>query len=119
MVAEYRRLLFSSSELESAIVAFNREKSRKLPVGDIAVIEIVDEPNLRARIRIGNAYDSSQDQEVDLEAEYLVAAMLYHCRQQQIPVPKSPKKIVKRSDQGVEMSFSINADSDLAQEQTQ
>ena len=67
MITEFRRLVFSSSELESAIRDFNKEKVEKLPVGDIVGIEIIGEPYICARIRVGNFYDNSEEQEVMID----------------------------------------------------
>jgi hypothetical protein len=113
MISEFRRLVFSSSELEKAIKAFNKEKVAKLPDGEIVGLEIVGEPKICARLRVGDFYGGSESQEVVVEAGYLAAAMLFHCTQSRIPIPKSPKKTLERVGDGLALSFSINADPQL------
>lgn len=113
MITEFRRLVFSSSELEKAIKTFSKEKAPKLPDGDILGMVIVGEPHISARVRVGDVYGSSEEQEVVVEAGYLAAAMLFHCNKSRIPIPKSPKKILERAGDGLALSFSINADPQL------
>lgn len=110
MITEFRRLVFSSFDLENAINSFNKEKSRKLPDGDILGMTIVGEPNLCVRVRVGNIPGLTEELEVDLGAGYLAAAMLYHCVRLKIPVPKYAVKMLERAGDGLALSFALNAD---------
>ena len=113
MITEFRRLIFSSSELAVAIKTFSKEKAPKLPEGDIVGMAIVSEPHICAQVRVADINGSSEEQEIVVEANFLAAAMLYLCMQNSIPVPKLPKKILERAGDGLALSFSINADPQL------
>lgn len=114
MITEFRRLVFSSSELERALKNFGKEKVSKLPDGDILGMEIVGEPDICARVRVGDVYGSSEEQEVVVDAAYLGAVIIFHCKQKQIPMPRSPNKTLERVGDGLALSFSINTDPELA-----
>jgi hypothetical protein len=115
MITEFRRLVFSSSEMERAIKAFNKEKASKFPEGDIVGIEIVGEPDICARIRVRDVYGASAEQEVVVDADYLGAVMLFRCNQNNIPMPRLSKKTLDRVGDGLALSFSINTDPELAE----
>jgi len=114
MITEFRRLIFTSSELEKAIKAFSKEKVSILPEGDVLGVEVVGTPDICARVRMGDAYGRTEEQEVVLDAIHLGATMLFHCKQNRIPMPRTPKKTLERVGDGLALSFSINAASDSA-----
>lgn len=114
MITEFRRLVFSSSEIEKAIKAFSKEQTSMLPEGEILGMEIVGEPDIGVRVRVGDVYGGSKEQEVVIDAVYLGAAMLFHCKQNRIPMPRTPKKTLERVGDGLALSFSINAAPEMA-----
>jgi hypothetical protein len=109
MITEFRRLVFSSSDLIDAIKAFDTQKAPKLPDGDIVGVTIVGESDLRARIEMANIRSGLENQEIEVEANYLAAAMLLRCMQCGIPIPKSAVKTLERVDGGLALSLTINA----------
>lgn len=109
MVTEFRRLVFSSNDMKIAIKTFNKDKARQLPAGDILEYKIIDEPNISCRVRVGDVNDSSKDQEVVVDASYLGAALIHHCLQNKIPLPKSAKKNLECAGDGLALSLTINA----------
>lgn len=114
MITEFRRLVFSSSELEKALKAFSTEKASKLPDGDILGIEIVGAPDICARVRVGDIHGKSAEQEVVIDADYLGAVLIFHCKRNGIPMPRAPKKTLERVGDRLAISFSINAVPELA-----
>jgi len=110
MITEFRRLVFSSSDLISAIKTFSNLKGPKLPDGDILGVEIIGDSDIRARIQVSNIRGTYEKEEVEFEASYLAAAMLLHCIQSHIPIPKSAIKSLERVGDGLSLSLSINAD---------
>lgn len=109
MITEFRRLVLSIKEIEKAISAFNKHKVAKLPAGDIVGLEIVDNPKIGARVRVKEESGSAEEHEVTIDADYLGAAIIFHCQQNRIPMPRSPKKTLERVGEGLALSFSINA----------
>ena len=116
MITEFRRLIFSSSELVDAIKTFSKEKVAKLPEGDIVGMVIVSEPHICAQVHVADTDGNSEEQEIVVDAKFLAAAMVYLCMQSSIPIPRLPKKILERAGDGLALSFSINADPQLIED---
>ncbi len=113
MVTEFRRLVFSPQELQSAVGIFNAEKVSKLPQGKIVDLVVIAEPKLGARVQVNMSADTD-DLEVSLDAAYLGAAMLYQCMRDRIPIPKAPKKTVEQDGDGLALVFSVQPEGPAA-----
>ncbi len=110
MITEFRRLVFSSSELKMALKQFRGGNLSKLHEGDIVEVEIIGDSPISARVRVENIGGTYETQDIELDASYLGAAMLSHCMRSQIPIPKSAVKTLERAGDCLALSFSINAD---------
>jgi len=109
MITEYRRLVFSADEIVKAVAAFNKAKVTNLPDGEITRIEIAGEREICARVWIKESPGSVRHSELEIKADHLGAALIFHCAQCRIPLPRSAKKAIERAGDGLALSFTINA----------
>lgn len=109
MITEFRRLVFSTDELCKAIKAFDDRKAPKLPAGEIDGLTFAGEPEIAVTARIRSAGNGDSQTEVELDANYVAAAMLFYCSRCRIPVPKSAKKTLEIEGDSLALSFSLNS----------
>lgn len=106
MVAEFRKLIFSFSELQKAIELIHMEKSLPLPEGNIVGITLSEHSGVSAKVQIA-ATESMDINVAEMDSNLLAAAMLYYCKKFKIPVPKDANKEVVKTDTGLVLQISI------------
>ena len=109
MITEFRRLVFSTDELCKAIKAFDHQKAPKLPEGEIDRITVAGEPEISVTAKMQSAGNGDDQTEIELDANYVAAAMLFYCSRCRIPVPKSAQKTLEIEGDSLALSFSLNS----------
>lgn len=99
MPTEFRRIVFSNEELLDALQAARDMAGGKLPAGRIVGCILSAEPSLTARLTVapdgcgpGEPIGTESGVTVDLDPEFVGAALLLHCRRNKIPIPRNSEK---------------------------
>ena len=90
MPSELRRLTFSESEVLDAIVSYaERTGGKSVPDGELQSVRPGPEPEKNFRL------DLAGGDEFLLEADFLGAALIMHCIEQNIPIPRRAERSLK------------------------
>ena len=108
MITEFRKIVFSREEMIKAILEYNRHSTSKLPVGDIIAIRPGSQLEPELNLEIHDATDGKTEK-ISLKAGYLAAAMLRHCIQCKIPVPRQATKQIEVFGESIALSLTLNA----------
>ncbi|MEX2009836.1 MAG: hypothetical protein WEC41_06540 [Dongiaceae bacterium] len=93
MPTEYRRLVFPNRELRQALAAHGGDQV-ELPAGDIIAIAIVEDGQQIVRATFLDAANNSTFT-ADFIAEYIAAALIRHCIEHRVPMPKKSRKSLR------------------------
>jgi hypothetical protein len=96
---EVRYIIFAPDEVRSAIVSFLRKQGQAATPNDVASVEVVgpgEAPAAMVKLL-------TSEKPVKLTDQYLVAALLLHCIERRIPIPKQAAKRVELSVNGLTM----------------
>lgn len=88
MPSELRRLTFSESEVADAVASYAARTGMAVPGGELRVIHPGPEPERNFRLGFGG-------REILLEAEFLGAALIMLCIEQNIPIPRRAGRSLK------------------------
>ena len=88
MITETRQITFSPDELIEAIVTHFRLLKKKLPAGKITSVQLEEAPEITVALII-EPVDTQKPQKVIVRPEVVGAAMITHCKQRRIPIPRS------------------------------
>ena len=91
MPSELRRLTFSASEATDAVAAYATRTGRAVPEGELTAVRPGPEPEKNFLLNLSG-------RDVQLEAEFLGAALIMHCIEQNIPIPRSAERSLKVRD---------------------
>lgn len=109
MPTELREIAFRESEFFNAVRDYRMRRGQPLPVGSVLGIDLSDDPNLSATIRIGDDEGVSFES-IDLEAESIAAALILFCINRKIPLPAHADKSVMRAGDHVILKINISAE---------
>jgi hypothetical protein len=106
MPTERRRIIFSDDEIVSAALAHCRASG--IPVPDAGVEELSIETDNDCGLLLTFAVTSpDQFDEVRLDADNVLAALVSYCRMQSIPLPKAAAKNLDPRDGALSMVFDM------------
>lgn len=109
MPTERRRIIFSDDEVAAAALSFCRATG--IPVPDAAVERQSHNTENECGLFLIFAVESpDQIDELELDAEAVLNALIAYCRMQSIPLPKAAAKRLERHDGAVSMVFEMNRD---------
>ena len=111
MPSEFRRLLFSKQEVVEALTAHSARLNKPLPAGSVIKCELIAEPEFAVQLTVQNNYEGRADTgkryEVSLAAPVVGAALLQFCIEKKIPMPKSAKKALQITGDGLVMTITL------------
>lgn len=109
MPTERRRIIFSDDEVAAAALSFCRETG--IPVPDAGVERQSHNTERDCGLVLTFAVGSpDQIDEVELDAEAVLNALIAYCRMQSIPLPRATAKRLEHHDDAVSMVFEMNRD---------
>ena len=109
MITETRTLLFAHSDLTEAIHAFDRDKMRFLPEGDLMTVEVTGraEPAVRVIIQVsGHIFPKT----INLSGSQVAAILIHYCIKNRIPIPKQAHKCIETIDGDVALLVNIGTE---------
>ena len=106
MPTERRRIIFSDDEIVSAALSHCRTAGIPVPDADLEDQTIATEGDCRLLLTFAV---SSPDQidEVRLDADSVLTALIAYCRMQSIPLPKAASKRLDQQGGAVSMVFDM------------
>jgi hypothetical protein len=109
MPTERRRIIFSDNEVAAAVLSFCRATG--VPVPDAKVERQSRNTENDFCLLLTFAVGSpDQIDELELDAETVLNALVSYCRMQSIPLPKAAAKRLERHDGALSMVFEMNRD---------
>ena len=97
MPSELRRLTFSEREVMDAVVSYAARTGGQAPQGELRAVHPGPEPDKNFRLDLNRAGAAGGD-EVLLEAEVLGAALIMHCIEKNVPIPRRAERSLKVRD---------------------
>lgn len=95
MPLEHRKIEYSNSELQAALVSYCLRHSISLPDAFIASIDLEWQPSLEATFRFSDFDDASR--EVVLSEPEIAAALIDYCHSHGMPLPHHAEKVLEPS----------------------
>jgi hypothetical protein len=104
MPTEFRRIVFSHSELREALASYRSEEQVTLPAGQLRSVRFLDER--RDRLVLG-MYDPGPDKVVGVEVStpFVAAALLRYCIARRIPIQRSAQKALTLAGENVALDL--------------
>ena len=94
---EYRKMVFSSSELFRAAEEFCQGVGTLLDGDDVVEVALTGDHEPPCRLHYTTGIQKSPTR-IDLTREPLAAALIQYCRRRKIPVPRGGEKVLKIDD---------------------
>lgn len=107
MPSELRRITFGYDELLDALVSYDQHADQKFTCGVIVSATVKDDPTINVSLDV-KVYGASSNMSVNLNANYVGAAMVMYCLRENIPIPRNSVRYLKRVDSNVALCLSIN-----------
>jgi hypothetical protein len=107
MPAEHRQITFTLEEITRAVTDLMGHHGVLPAQGRISGLRITDAGDQVAAMVTVVMQDTNKVRELPLIAELLAAALIRLCREARIPLPRSAKKRLVRSGEGVAMHLNI------------
>lgn len=109
MAREERRIIFDYAEAYKAIYTLCLQKELRVPpAGNITAMALKDDDPTTATVKITNAQNGA-DSRCEYSCDFLIAALMAHCRACHIPLPKRGLKTVEVAADSVVLRVSIGA----------
>ncbi len=113
MPTEIRKLIFSRDELAEAIANHrnghdNGSKHGDLPSGAIMFCRVHQDTQLRVTVKVLPDGETNI-RTVQLEPEFVGAALMQYCIERKIPMPKGASKSLEAMGENIAMNLSIEA----------
>ena len=106
MPTEIRKLVFTTAELQDVMVNHCLSGNIPLPDAPIEGIEVSNEPEATVTINF-QAADPAQPNALRLTREQVAAAIIRHCRDNRIPLPRQGKKLLQAQGDGLALMVKV------------
>lgn len=112
MPSELRKVVFSKDEVWKAVVSHCMRAAIHMPNAPLE--DVVVPSNFEPAVEMLFAGDQKgYFRKVKLGLPEVAAALIRFCREQNVPLPKNGKKVLKPSDDGIAMLVNVGADAPL------
>ena len=95
MPEEFRRLIFSDTEVISAVFSQSRKSKDEIPSGTMKFLTIGGDREPFVRFAIETA---EGDKPFKFEGPFLAAALIRFCMDKNIPMPQKSRKVIAAKD---------------------
>ena len=114
MLLEVRKLVFSDDLLRQALLSHCTREKVKIPNTDIQKIRVALKPNgtTSAVIEFVTA-NPNKPYELHLDEQFVLSAMILACKVYGVPLPRSAKKSLQLTDQGLAMTVSMQLETPI------
>ena len=99
MPTEFRKLLFSEDEVRTAAVRHCLRLSIHMPKGNVETVEIGRHDHDAVSLLFRTDDPGARDR-VELSRDQIGAALIRYCREQEIPLPRESRKLLRREERG-------------------
>lgn len=109
MAREERRIIFDYAEAYKAICALCPQKELRVPpAGNITAMAFKDNDPNTVTVKITNAHNGA-DSRCEYSCDFLIAALMAHCRACHIPLPKRGLKTLDVAAECVVLRVTIGS----------
>jgi hypothetical protein len=109
MPTERRRIIFSDQEIVSAALSYCRSTGIPVPDADVEKIDIAMDGDCGLDLTFAVPSQELSDQ-VSLDADTLLNALVAYCRVSAIPLPKAASKRLEAKEGALSMVFDMCRD---------
>jgi len=109
VLTEYRKLVFPESDLIEAITAHDSMSLKLFASRDVVKIEVTESPDIRISAKLRGK--DGQDEPIQLENSYVVAAMVRYCVENKIPLPRRGEKLLELDEGRLALSICMDGSS--------
>ncbi len=106
MPQEMRKLSFSQSELQAALVNYALRSEMRLPNANIEDVIVSKENGVAVKL-VFTPSDPNEVRAVEFAQEHVAAAIILFCRTQKIPLARDARKVLMAEDESVSMMIQI------------
>jgi len=116
MLLEVRKLVFTADLLRQALLSHCAREKVKTPNADIQNIRLTPTPNgtTSAVIEFITA-NPNKPYELNLDEQFVLSAMILACKVYGVPLPRSAKKSLQLTDQGLAMTVSLRLETPIVE----
>lgn len=107
MPIERRRILFSDDEIVEAAIAHCRRSGIAVPQADVESVEIDTDSDCALTLTFAVELPDQSD-ELRLDSDTLLSALISYCRLSAVPLPRAADKRLERKDGALTMVFSTD-----------
>ncbi len=111
MPTEVRFIVFSPDEVRNAAIAYVRKQVREIGPSDIAAVEVAgpqDTPTAVIQVQASQTSKVIDQRVMHLDQQHLTAALILHCHERRIPLPKAADKKVELTVNGLTLISTID-----------
>ena len=109
MPAETRKIVFSTDELQAALVNYALRSEMRLPNANIERVTVGQEEGLNAVLEFSPLEDNNP-RVVEFSEAHVAAAIILFCRTQEVPLPRDSRKVVVPEADSVAMMMKFEQD---------
>ena len=106
MPIEIRKLVFPTAELQDVVVSHCLSGNIPLPDAAIEGIEVSNSPEATVTINF-QAADAAPPNALRLTREQVAAAIIRHCRDNRIPMPRQGQKLLQAQSEGLALMMKV------------
>lgn len=108
MLLEVRKLIFSDDLFRQALLAHCAREKVTIPNSQIQEVRILNPPDSPTSVLIEFvAADPNKPFEVQLDEQFVLAAMILACKVYGVPLPRDATKALQHTEQGPAMTVSM------------
>ncbi len=107
MPAETRKIVFSTAEVQAALINYALRSNICLPNAPISKIQVgTNEDGLSATLKYAPT-DDGESRDIEFSEPHIAAAIILFCRVQDMPLPRDARKVLLSEDNAIAMLMKI------------
>lgn len=104
---ELRKIVFEPAEIQAAVVSQCLHSGMSMPDANIVGLDIADEAEATVTLRFDPS-NPSDPKTMALGREKVAAALIRHCMENDIPLPRAAQKVLVRDDAGLALLINVH-----------
>ncbi len=107
MPQELRKLVFNEDELRAAAFDYCLRTKVYLPQAPLDGLEVGDDPDAAITLKF-DPMDTADTKEIKLSRDQVGAALIRHCRDNKIPLPRHGQKVLQVQNGVISLMINVH-----------